>query len=223
MGHILAQVRFARTSNVPEDIVVNTFHFRTTTAPVAADYTAIATKLESFYKDIPPASTSSLNGFASGLVATSGHEIRQYNMALPKPRAPSSSTTFTLPAQAGGNVPAELAICLSFRGPLLSGTNAARRRGRVYIGPLGLSAIGSAQGGDVRPSGTLMSVLANAGKALMDSTTAGDWSVFSEKDAVGSISPDAGLVTVTDLWVDNAFDIQRRRGAAPTTRETRTT
>jgi hypothetical protein len=41
-----------------------------------------------------------------------------------------------------------------------------------------------------------------------------DWIVYSELEQ-GRVGPEYGGLSVTHGWVDNAFDVQRRRGVDP--------
>lgn len=98
----------------------------------------------------------------------------------------------------------------SFQGARTSGSVQARRRGRIYIGPLKTTT--STNG---RPNSTAITTLATASSALgIDLNAVADttWCVWS---------PTSGTaVPITDGWVDNAFDTQRRRGWDPTSRTT---
>jgi hypothetical protein len=111
--------------------------------------------------------------------------------------------------------PAEVALCLSYRGPILAGTNPRNRRGRIYLGPLSSSSTGTVASGDLRPVATVMGYVADIGKRLMDANSATnvEWAVYSR-----STGQRTGI---THLWVDDSFDTQRRRGADSTTRITR--
>jgi len=97
----------------------------------------------------------------------------------------------------------EVAVCLSY----FSGVNRARRRGRLYI-PATLGGISTTA---TRPSpanrqkvADLVPLFTNLGGTNVD------WCVYSKVDNVAR--------PVTNWWVDDAWDIQRSRGLAPTTR-----
>lgn len=206
MAHILAQVRLRRTTNLPEDLVINTFHFRTPDALVTAgDKANIASRLEFFYNGTPSGGGNPIRVRLSNLLATTAHSIRLYDMAAAIPRAPIHEGLFDFsgPLGSGSQYPAEVALCISFRGPLLSGTAARRRRGRVYIGPLNPSV--ALDAGDMKPAQSMLQDFVNAAADLRDGAGTPKWAVFSE---VGN-----ALTDVTHVWCDNAFDTQRRRGA----------
>lgn len=102
----------------------------------------------------------------------------------------------------------EVALCLSF----FSEQNRPRNRGRLYI-PCSIAGLST---GTPRPSlanrqkvADLVPIFAGLGGADVD------WCVYSRAD------DDAK--TVTDWWVDDAWDIQRSRGLLPSTRLAGTT
>lgn len=85
-----------------------------------------------------------------------------------------------------------------------------RRRGRTYIGPMSASGL-ITTGGDVYITTPVVNVLAAAADALITNQANGlRLAVYSEADGVARV--------ITNGWVDNAYDIQRKRGAAPTVR-----
>lgn len=230
MGHALAQVRLARTSGLPEDVVVNTFHFLTASDPVdGTDAALITTRIENFYKVAGDATVNAVQTYLSNVLATSGHEIRVYDMGLPEPRTPIRTLAMSLtPGSAA--LPSEVALCVSYRRPLISGVDPARRRGRIFVGPLSTAAAGATSAGDVRPIAAFQNSLAFAAQDLATPTTGSPaWSVYSApaaaytgKDGQPIPANPGDLDAIVTVWVDNAFDTQRRRGAAPTSRVTLT-
>lgn len=206
MPHLMAQVRLARTGGLAENVVVNTFHFESAVGDQQAEAAALTTALLAFYRVAPTGTLSPIQAYLpTALIPASGHEVRVYNMSDPEPRVPVRSTAFSFDATGGSQaLPAEVAMCLSFRGSLGSGLNPARRRGRVYIGPLNVGAGTAVASGDVRPIQAFIDTLVEAGMDLVNA--AGPiWSVYSPTSN--------SLVEVATVWADNAFDTQRRRGA----------
>jgi len=128
------------------------------------------------------------------------------------PRAPIYDDTFDLGSNpTGDSLPPEIALCVSFQGARVSGTSQARRRGRVYLGPVredDNSSVGVPGSSVINDATAFGNFLLGASIADADYT----WSVYS--------TVDNALVTVTNGWVDNAWDVQRRRGLSPTTRVT---
>lgn len=86
MGFMLAQVRLIRETRLPEDDVVNTFHFLTPTAGVtAADVDNVRDRLRTFYNG-----PSNWQNFLSPnlLGGLDAHRIRFYDIAGPAPHPP---------------------------------------------------------------------------------------------------------------------------------------
>lgn len=132
-------------------------------------------------------------------------EVRAYNMADAKPRPERAYKTQT---KAGiiPDGPHQVALCLSY----YSERNLPRRRGRIYIGPW--------SGPTTRPSTTAMASLITFGQALANVGGANvDWSVWSTMDA--SEGKDASH-SISNIWVDNSWDVQRRRQLEGTARQT---
>lgn len=196
----------------PVDQVTNTWHFQTPGA-VADAGTAILDNIDAFYSAISTYLSINLTGTG---------EIDLYDLEDPEPRAPVFNGSFT--AGVGTNaLPNEVAVALSYQAPIVSGTNQARRRGRLFIGPLATNVMATGTG-DQRVASGFRNALVAAAEALMDDTTLPGlvWSVFSPTTAGAPPWSAATLgdsfFTVTNGWVNDAFDTMRSRGAAPTTR-----
>lgn len=201
MPNYRVQVSLTSTTNIARDKSVNVWHF------VADDTTAITAAVDELWADV----YDDFFGYFSPLVSQNNHNIKVYNLADPEPRAPVLDVTknFTV-APAGTAIPNELALCLSFQGNKVSGESQARRRGRVYFGPLDLTTVE-----DGRVSDGARAALAALGDSLLDASNAAatwSWCVYSVTDQE--------MVAVTNGWVDNAFDVQRRRGLDATVRTT---
>lgn len=201
--HLMYQWAQEGASNVARDRAVNTWHFQVETSPPPpATLTAINTALNTFYQ-------SMAGSFPASLVSSTGN-VKVYNLADPKPRAPVTQYVNTLTGLSGGNaLPAECCICVSFQAAMVSGTPAARRKGRVYIGPLAAN--------QCNPDGSVITLTLNnwktyAAALLAASDAAPDWSWCVFSPTAGALAP------VVRGWVDNAIDIQRRRGRSPTIR-----
>jgi hypothetical protein len=183
-------------NTTPSDVVSNTFYLDKTTIPGqgGADLEALATDTKNIWQARMPI----INDYPKT-------RVRIYDMADLKPRPvlaeAESSTT------GGSNSgPQEVALCLSF----YSGRNLPRSRGRMYMGPF------FAGGMLGRPSATQQT-------ALLD--LASDLAALGGADVAWVIySPtDNQYRGVTNAWVDNAWDTQRSRGLAPTSRQVRAT
>lgn len=194
-----AQVTIRTEDNNPANFLTNTWYANVEDSTGRDNWVAA---LATFYQ--------SLDDRFSNLIAQNNHEIKVYDMADPEPRAPILETTFNLPADPSiASLPSEVALCLSFQAARQSGQSQARRRGRIYFGIPSTSQAG----GDGRPSSAFVVALAEAGEDLLaQSVTDGDWAwaVYS--------TVDDNISFVTNGWVDNSWDTQRRRGLEYTTR-----
>lgn len=206
MGIKRVMVQFEAGSGIPKDRVVNTFHF---SPGLAKEQLTIPVR------DFYTAGSPSVGGFLSPyLDRTAGKtRVKVYDLADPMPREPLDDT-FILPASSGGTpLPREVAGCLSY----YSDRNIRRQRGRIYLGPLTTSAIEN-RANDQGLTTAFRDCVKNAALALMDffEGTEG-WIVYSEAEHLAVGAEYAGR-KVDHGWVDDAIDIQRRRGVAPLAR-----
>lgn len=194
-----ATVIIKSVSNLIEDASTNTYHFD---ADTVGDLAAINTQLQLAYQ--------AMRTHYSNLMSQNGHEIKWYRLSDAKPRAPVRIDTFNFTtAPAGPPLPTEVAMVVSFQGQKSSGQPQARRRGRVFLGPLPTTAI---DGSAYIASVTRLAAL-NAFAALLDASqlaTTWKWAVYSTVNGTG--------VPVDNGWIENAFDTQRRRGRIATSR-----
>lgn len=147
---------------------------------------------------------------------------------LGAPQSMSNMALLIAPDSASPGLPQEVALCLSYRADIVGvleetsdgadpGTARdrprSRRRGRTYIGPLTTTTI-SVSDDNTRPKVEVRETLTMAAaKFAADLNAASvniDWGVWSRVDRL--VRP------VTLAWVDDAFDTQRRRGLAASTR-----
>lgn len=216
-GGYAAQVVLNSDTGFPRDAAVNTFYFRRAdiTPSDAAVRNDIATTLVSFYNDVHGTSSNQLRWYLSSLLnqGTDACQVKVYNMNDAHPRVPYIRP-FTLAASAGsdGGFPTEVAICLSFKSA--AALNPKRGRGRVYLGPLH-SNVCTIDPPNVAMNGSTVLAFQHAAKFLMDESvttraTRGIWCVYSRADNA--------LYDVTQAWIDNEFDTQRRRGHRATSR-----
>jgi hypothetical protein len=208
MANLRAQVVLQNRNNHPADAVVNTFHF---TSDVGKTDPDLVTGLISFYNTVHAPGTNSIGYYLSNNLSRNAGtmRIKVYDMAEPKPREPVESIWALDDLGSADPLPNEMAACLSF----YADRNLARRRGRVYIGPL-MSNAGAEDltAGDVRLTNGFRDALVGGGTYLLTLPGSATWCTHSTVDNAWR--------PVTAGWVDTAFDVQRRRGLKPGARVT---
>lgn len=209
---------------IPADTVNNVWSFRNvSTADHDLDALEITGRLDGFYTELATLFSSRLD--------LAGTRLTIVDMAEESPRLPFYDEAMAISGESSTNndLPAEVAICLSFRGSLGSGLNARRRRGRIYLGPLQVQTGDRAVPDTAWPPAIVSAAETNIG------TLDGDveWCVYSRYThcnvPVGTqLDPDVheedplrlvlAFVPVVHWWCDNAWDTQRRRGPIATAR-----
>lgn len=148
------------------------------------------------------------NGAMRGL-AQNNHIIKFYTVGTPAPNYPIYQNTFNLAASPGAfDLPPEVALCVSYKNNTNNSVLRARRRGRIY-----LSGWGEAQNTTGRPNAGLPAALAGAFKTYCDSVNLIGTLTACIYSRVQDITNE-----IEEVWVDNAWDTQRRRGEKPTVR-----
>lgn len=205
----LAQVFIPHDNGIVKDGIVNTFSFIGPDIPQEPDVSMLKTRLTDFYSKFTAPATVPLTSFLSVNMNPPGAKLKVYRRDDVPPRVPVIDTALPLSASGNGAAPHEVSLVISFRAAAVSGTPQARRRGRIYLGPLADQAIANADG-DGRPTASLINAAKTAPKTLaLASDALWTWVVWSSL---------AGPATIVAGWVDNSFDTQRRRGLAPTVR-----
>jgi hypothetical protein len=189
--------------NVAANYATNTWHF------FADNTTALAlavAEMQFVYKNN--------KSYMSALVRTTGHAFKAYNLSDPEPRAPVLEGSFDFSSSVSGDpLPPEVSLVLSFQAEKVSGVPQARKRNRIYFPFLNESANHT----DGRPLGAFVTSLVSAGANLLvasDAASTWAWTIFS------TITPVIESPPVSNGWVDNEWDTQRRRGREATSRST---
>lgn len=229
-----ATVHLVHRNGLPEDEVVNTFHFSGAGGNVGGDEQAIAAALDDAYNSVPAGMTVSLGSIIGSQITrvADACRIEVYRApSLPLPRTPSGNPSwgsptfidqFTLdPLQEDtGNLPSEVAGVLSVHGNLTGiaeeapdGSDPgsapdrprARRRGRIYFGPwLRAWAVNQDPDGTVRFGAAGLLAAVGARLKASGQSMSLPWCVYSDADRT--------FHQIVGGFADNAFDIQRRRG-----------
>lgn len=219
-----AKVTLKSLSGIPADNVVNTFAFYKGTSIDSTERSAIATAIADFYRSPGPSRTNCVADWLGWQLSRGAQacEIDIYEAVTGGMGSPLSSHTFTLNGDlSDSNLPAECAVTLSFHADLSGVAEEAgatrpkaRRRGRIYLGPLTNAAVTNDSNHVPYVNATLMADVAAAAEQLIDDSAAAGvpWAVWSRTDNL--------LRPVVGGWVDDAFDTIRSRGHSPTTRVT---
>lgn len=212
-----ASVSIPLDSGVPEDAIVNTFYFdqddNGILPPPDDSYDAVVQSLSDFYGQFDQLVLPN----AVGNLAT----VRIYDMRDPQPRLLRRTSTFAIAASGEAALPGQVSICMSFAAAPLAGVNPARRRGRVYLGPIAVS-VAEMVGSQARPTAVARNAIrAGADSLLIPANVGGSslsWAMYSPATDAGGANIDDSIHDVQTGWIDDVFDTQRRRCPDPTTR-----
>lgn len=167
------------------------------------------------YSEIRDAIKGGFDAFTTSFpetVAQNGHDFKVYDYSHATPRAPVYDSSFNLATNpTGAPMPPEDAVCLNFEAAQVSGIPQARRRGRIFLGPLSVNSLN----GDGRLDGLTTSDAVGFGSFLLTtSNTATDWAwvVYSRTNATS--------YTIVRGWADNSYDHMRSRGLGATVEAT---
>jgi hypothetical protein len=200
------QVVIPMDDELPLNYATNTFHFEAVNDLTVM--TAISDAVDSLYDNAA--------SWLSSLITPATWTHKWFDLEDPEPRVPIFEFTGRGPVATGSTAaPPELALCISWKAEPSSGFPAGRLRNRIYVGPFTNAACGS----DGRPATTLVTNLKNSGDLLLEASKAATWKwvVYSPTQAAASA---VASFDIMEGWVDNEFDIQRRRGRRGTARET---
>lgn len=227
MAILRVQRTQAALSGQIEDATVNTLYFDTSgdsTTPTPTTIALITTEIDTLFNTAVGGGSAIRFFMAESTMGTDQNSYKVFNMDHVKPRVPVATPIAqnVTPKITTIPYPAEVACCLSFRGSLVSGAAAGRRRGRIFVGPLNTSA-GAIEvaTGHARPTSALLTALTAGANRMFDNLLVNliTWGIYSETARAGGAAID-GFTPVSVVWADNAFDTQRRRGIKANTRTT---
>lgn len=224
MPTVHTTVTLPHRSGLARDNVINSFTFDTVDPLSPGLYDEIRDSVEEFYNATDALVLVQVGRYINSSISRSTPPIvRMYDVSAHMSGAPAGSPVGTrafvanLPSSASETgLPNEVAVCLTMAADFGSdvefgpGTRPrARDRARVYVGPLNITAAFSAVG-ITKPDTDFRTNLAEAGARLARRLGTANVVVWSR--AAAATKP------VTHVWVDDAFDTQRRRGERPTSR-----
>jgi len=208
-GLHLAQWTWRGTSGRPDDVFTNSWHFKASGFPVT-DYDNVRDMLSDFYTGLYDAQADSVCSQFTNQYMTGFWDLNLYDLTQSIPRVPVYTDSGYVSLADVDGLPSQDAIVLSFQAQRYAGLPQNRRRNRVYIGPFHKDA---ALDGLVK--GEVVEDMLFAAKGLINASHASTnwgWAVYSP--FLDEWYPP------TDGWVDNGWDIQRRRKKAATQRGT---
>lgn len=230
--HLVA--RLTHRSGLPQDVCEMTCNVRFPDEPSLLDRAEAVDAFIDFFNVESAGATNDTATYISDAITRDadacmvlGYETTDLSGATPF-GSPTASANFTLAvATAAVEMPEEIAAVISYNADLtnvpVSQTNPspppatirpqARRRGRMFVGPLSAAA-GAEVANIFRPiAGFMLDLAENFGQLARDiaSSTTGELAVWSRSDA--------DLYPVVGGYVDNAWDVQRRRGPDASSRQ----
>lgn len=234
----LATAELTAVSGFPEDSVLNSFVFETDDSFVpSSSGLFIAQAIDAFYDD-PTPTNGPVGGFINGTRSRGAGDVKVKLFDITTSLdgtahgSPVYEDALTLPAAvSSGNLPDEVALVLTLRGsdaltqPVEAPDGAdpgtaidrprQRKSGRIYVGPLTVATLDGTLTVASRPTSALMNAVLEGADALVAACDLYggallQWCTWSRANAA--------VYPITSVSVDNAFDIQRRRGVDATNR-----
>lgn len=223
---------FHSVTGLPQDDCLTTYHWETDEGAYSAvTAAALNGHVAAAWETVNPPGTSKPSTWISPEISrVIKPTCKTYGISGGSPLAVNDWLAMTASSFDQG-MPSEVAMCLSYNADLTGILEeapddpdadtrperpAARRRGRIYVGPLILTCATATE--PVRPVSTLMNDLLGLGVGLAtisDPTLTAvnaRWVVHSDSGFAGA------NYEITRVSVDDAFDTQRRRGVDRGTR-----
>lgn len=222
-GDILVRAVMSNANGLVDDQFVNDFAFRQALEQTPAEMLALVSRVNSFYNGTGEELNIVSHYISTSVNRAATHRMDLYRIAAGGLGSPILSVPWLgpgAPIAAAENLPNEVAAVVSFHADLTgvleeSGATRpkARRRGRLYVGPLGDNALS----GDIPNPlfsdtflGTLRHGITDVAAGNDVAGQGGAFSVWSREDQE--------LRRVIGGWTDNAPDTLRKRGQASTAR-----
>jgi len=215
---IRAEVTFPYTSGIPRDISMNVLHFLLPDDPISDDFVAISDAIIGFYNEPQLGSTFAIGELFSAVISRGEDDCSiVFSNVDDDPELPLLTSNFTLVgvlSDVESSLPLEVAICASIRATPAFPVPVRRRTGRIYLGPLMNETLTLTPGGFPEVGAETRANICNAVQWL-----ASDDTLDVQRLAVYS-RVDGQAYEVSQGWVDNEPDTQRRRQMDPTVRTT---
>lgn len=201
-------------TGIPEDVIVNTFHFTFDNYPVdptVTDIGKVFDRLKTLYDGI-------YGAVNRANYTTAVMTMKAYDLQLPLPHVPRLTGTRTLAGAAiATSLPTETAICLSMKANYIGGVAQARQRGRIYIGGVASPLTSSTASTFPEVTSAARTAIAAAASTFRAGLIADGWRwVILSGAQVSQVLQNT--FEVAGGWVDNSPDTQRRRSVGATAR-----
>lgn len=219
--HYLVQHYFQDKSGLAEDRYTNVFHVNKEVGSLdAGGLLALLNNVINFYNTAPAGNNRSITGYMPQHAMGPNSRCAVYEFGVAPPNPPLLFLLYNpndiTPALDKEALPAEVAACVSYQGAPVTGIKLASVRGRVYLGPLNSDAADHTHTAKARPSSQFRSDCISSFKALNQGIPDDNPGTFLRQ-----YSPThSALHAITNWWMDDAWDTQRRRGGDPTSRVT---
>lgn len=219
--HYRAQVELERDTNAAEDRSVARYWFTTDEVGTASqELDDITAALTTLYNVLDGSLSKELSG---------AWRIKIYDMEDAPPRVPVRDTAPAALNPAASSLPSQMALVVNYEALPISGIPQARRRGRVFLGPLSDSQA-DITGEDARASADI-NAIGNAFGALIPSVAAPSsgsgivWQVFSRRNAYDHLglpysepeptytlaALNAGTAAIIRVKIPNVLGVIRKR------------
>ena len=222
LGSILVRAVMENITGLPEDRYVNDFAFEAGADIGETAMDEVLAEVDDFYRENVTPFNISVGAYMSRAINRSAtHRLDVYRIQAGGLGSPIRSDPWlgpTDPGTANGMV-TEACGVLSYHSDFAGAVEEAaggtrpkaRRRGRLFIGPLAAAAVDTGAP-PYRLNAQFCSVMRGAAARLRDASGVNGipWSVWSRADAT--------LRPVTGGWTDDSPDTQRRRGVGASAR-----
>lgn len=206
------QVSIPMDTGIGADVVVNNWHM----ADNGLVGPSITTKIQSWHTALQTF-YNAISGILTGDINNTLVRMKTYDLDDAKPRIPLVDELKPITAPPGtAPLPHELSIVLSFNSVFQSGVKSSRRRGRVFLGPLN-SSVMSTTSPDARILSATRTTITNAAAVLRTGPTPDQGWFWRTRSSFAGANSSPHVV---NGYVDDAFDIQRRRGTLASARTT---
>jgi hypothetical protein len=223
------RVPYIHTPDPARDCFINTFHFGRSDGPTTGNWEDLEGALKNYYTAFNGDTSSSADGmkkYLSNHLDWAGVVIEHFVATPgvahcgPPVRTHAPNWAATGGAESNASLPLEVAVVSSLYGTIdgatgiLSTHPLKNRRGRRYLGPWQTRINSAAGAPDLAPSvsAEACGMISYAEVNLLSDASAAGWTEVIWSQAAQAVT------RVSNGWINNDFDTQRRRGIDATLR-----